>query len=274
MAASDLTEEREGREPPRALLGLDRLLVVAATLYLLGPAFLARPRALGDSGEYLLAAESLFNHASADLRDEDVRSLVGAGAETRIDGALGSLYDAYRPDRDGRAYGIHFWAYSLLCVPAKLGLRLLGQNELKALQVTNALVFLLAVIRARRFAGRTSAPGFALATLLLLSPAAAFVLWPHPEAFCSGLVVLSLVLWREGRITAAVALTALASVQNPPLVLLALFLWWEAARAARARAPFHQAILFPSLALLPAVLPFVFYLGHFGRLTPLVDAGA
>src|SRR6185295_670407 len=56
--------------------------------------------------------------------------------------------------------------------------------------------------------------------------------------------------------------------------LLALFLWWEAARAARARAPFHQAILVPSLALLPAVLPFVFYLGHFGRLTPLVDAGA
>ena len=207
---------------------------MAATLYLLGPALVARPRALGDSGEYLLGSESLFNHASADLRDEDVRSLVASGRQPRIDGSLGSLYDAYRPDRDGRAYAIHFWAYPLFCLPAKLLLRLLGQNDLKALQVTNAFVFLLAVIRARRFAGTGSASGFVLASLLLLSPAAAFVLWPHPEAFCCALVVLSLVLWREGRMTAAVALAALASVQNAPLVLLALFLWWEAVRAARA----------------------------------------
>jgi hypothetical protein len=51
-------------------------------------------------------------------------------------------------------------------------------------------------------------------------------------------------------------------------------LWGNAVRAPRTRASARDAVLFPTLALLPALWPFVFYLVHFGRLTPLVDAGA
>ena len=38
--------------------------------------------------------------------------------------------------------------------------------------------------------------------------------------------------------------------------------------------PARPTFLLPTLGLLPALWPFAFYLVHFGRLTPLVDAGA
>jgi hypothetical protein len=257
------------------LRGLDRLFVCSAALYLLWPALSERPRALGDAGEYLLMTESLFNHWTPDLRSEDVPSLMARPAGPRIEGSFGSFYRVYQPDRTDRAYCVHFWAYSLFAVPAKAVLRWLGKNEFKAFQITNAVLFLTAVFRARGSGGKRSVSGVALAGLLLLSPAATFVLWPHPEAFSCALVVLSLVFWREERTTAAVAMAALASVQNAPLVLLAAYLWWDTARTtARSRGAGHQALLGPTLALLPGAWPFAFYLGHFGHLSLLTESGA
>lgn len=249
------------------LKSLDRLFVAVAAVYLLIPALWEKPRVLGDAGEYLLVAESLYNHGSADLRDEDLRSLLDAENASRIDGPLGPAPGSYIVDGSGQAYGIHFWAYPLLCLPLKILLRAFHGNELKAFQLTNAALFLLALVMLQR---RGGAPGRLLAALLLLSPAAAFVLWPHPEVFACSLVAMSLVYWREGRTAAATLAAAAASLQAAPLVVLAAFFWWQArgSRVAGIRA------LAPTLALLLAAWPFLFYLLHYGRptLLPLVGA--
>lgn len=42
--------------------------------------------------------------------------------------------------KDGKIYGVHFWAYSLLCVPFYKMLNLLGFDVLKAFQLTNAVL--------------------------------------------------------------------------------------------------------------------------------------
>ena len=47
--------------------------------------------------------------------------------------------------RSGAWYAVHFWGYSLLTAPARLALRLVGANDLKNAQITNALVFLFAL---------------------------------------------------------------------------------------------------------------------------------
>jgi hypothetical protein len=261
-------------KPGASLRLLDGLFVVITAAYVLWPALTEQPRALGDAREYMLMADSLYNHGSPDLRDEDVRWPLAQPLGPRVDGTFAPMYGGYEADRDKRVYSIHFWAYPLFCVPAKAALRLLGENELKAFQVTNAVLFLVAVLRARRRHGRVDTAGLALAALLVLSPAAAFVLWPHPEAFSCALVVLSLVLWKEGRLTSAVGLTAVASVQHSPLVILAAFLWWEAVRPGHSRDPGPLKILGPTLALLPALCPFAFYQIHFGRPSLLSATGA
>ena len=70
-------------------------------------------------------------------------------------------------------------------------------------------------------------------------------MWPHPEVFTFALVTLALVLAARGGHAAAVLAAALASLQNPPLVLLVALLWAAAALAAwrqrvgDARSPRH-----------------------------------
>ena len=86
----------------------------------------------------------------------------------------------------------------------------LGLNPLRALPLTNAVLFGAALV------GTGLLPWgawrrLALAGLLLFSPALAFLLWPHPEIFSFALVSLALCLAASGQGTLSVLSAALAS---------------------------------------------------------------
>ena len=168
----------------------------------------------------------------------------------------------YHAGRDERLYGYHFWGYSLAGVPARRLLESRGLSPLRALPVTNALLFGLALV-AVAFLPSTGARRLALGGLLLLSPALGFLMWPHPEVFTFALVMLALVLAARGGHAAAVLAAALASLQNPPLVLLVALLWAAAALAAWRRRS-ATPVLLGTLAALPALLPAVFFQWQFG----------
>jgi len=53
-------------KPAASLRLLDCLFVVISAAYVLWPALTERPRALGDAREYMLMADSLYNHGSPD----------------------------------------------------------------------------------------------------------------------------------------------------------------------------------------------------------------
>jgi hypothetical protein len=201
------------------------------------------PRLVGDGAEYFVVAEALARHASPDLRlgdRESVRQMLDA------EGVAGGDRLREVPEvigRDGRAYGIHFWGYPLLTLPVRFALRRMGTSGLRAPQVTNALLFVAA-------------------------------LWPHPEVFSFSLAIAALVWRSTGRRSLAVLAAALASVQNPPLVLLALALSAEAIRDASTK-PERKAsgLAAPAVCLLPALVPSLFCLWQFG--TPsLLTRGA
>ena len=48
--------------------------------------------------------------------------------------------------RSGKYFGLHFWFYSAVCVPIKWMLQLLQGNELKAFQLTNAVLLVLGLV--------------------------------------------------------------------------------------------------------------------------------
>jgi hypothetical protein len=255
-----------GARTPRSRFVIGAAAALASGV-LLGPAALQTPRALGDSGEYFLMAESLFRHGSTELRSEDLAALDGAVRLRYVHGTFGDLREAYRLDRAGRARSLHFWAYPLVCLPAKAVLHVLGANELRALPITNAVLFLFALLRAGPFSRVESPRRWLLPALLLLSPAAWFVAWPHPEVLSCSLATLALVYGWEGRPLAAVLMASLAALQNPPLGLLALVLFANAVRAPRHR-------LLAVLALALAFVPFAVSAWTFGRLSPLSVSAA
>jgi hypothetical protein len=239
------------------------LLPPVAALALLVTAALRLPlRPQGDAGEYLLMLESWNGHGSPELRPGDLDSLrtLLAGEGLSIDESR--ILPNYHEGRDGRLYCYHFWAYSLAGLPARRVLEARGLSPLRALPVTNAVVFGLALL-AVAWLPWPGARRLLLGGLLLFSPALAFLMWPHPEVFSFALVALAIVLWARGRRAPSVLAAALASLQNPPLALLVALLGAASALASwRQRSA--RPVLLATIAALPALLPAAFYQWQFG----------
>lgn len=207
--------------------------------------------------------ESFVQHGSPELRPGDVTALKATLEEHGHDIDTSRVLPNYHSAHDGRLYCYHFWAYSLAGVPARLVLDLLGLDPVRALPLTNAFVFSLALVamvglpwtsgRQRLFVG-----------LLLFSPALGLLLWPHPEIFSFAFVSLALMLAGSGRPTLGVLAAATAAVQNPPLVLLVALLWLQAVlEAEHPRQRLTRAVL-AGVAALPALLPALFFQWHYG----------
>jgi len=234
-----------------------------ATLVLLVAAALVLPlRPHGDAGEYLLMLESWHRHGSPERQPGDVESLKGLLQQEGLAIDAGRVLPNYHAGRNGRLYCYHFWAYSLAGLPARALLDASGFSPLRALPLTNALLFALA-LGACAFLPWTAARRLLLGALLLLSPALAFLMWPHPELFSFAFVTLALVLAARGHGAAAALSAALASLQNPPLVLLVAALLTAALTDAWRRSSARGALL-GGLGALPATGPALFFQWQFG----------
>ena len=225
------------RAAPRAAR-LDVALALAVLGVLVALAALLPPRPFGDATEYLLMAESWAAHGSPELRPADVDALrrraAASGAAVDPDDALGNYFEG----RDGRFYCYHFWFYPLLTMPARLALQATGGDVLKAGPLTNAVLLGAAIGAVLLFAPVAPLARRAGAALLLFSPVLGFLLWPHPEVLSFSMATLALVAGRRGASEAASLGAAIASIQNPPLALLAVF---EAARPWLAGAPARRS---------------------------------
>lgn len=259
-----------GRSP------LDAVLAAATLVVLIGLALAYPPRPLGDSVEYLLMAESLAAHGSPALRPGDVDALrrraALSGVAVNPDDALGNYFEG----RDGRFYCYHFAFYPLVSLPARYVLRAFGADELKAGPLTNAILFGTAIGAVLLFAPGGPFAVRTAAALLASSPALGFLLWPHPEVLSFSMATLALVLGSRGSRGAAVLCASIASIQNPPLVLLAVF---EMAppgllvQSAPRRPPRVAVLLLSALAVVASPL---FFLAEFStvNLAAYETAGA
>jgi hypothetical protein len=225
----------------------------------------------GDSGEYLLMLESLHAHGSPELRPSDLAALRALPREgTSLDESR--ILSNYHRGRDGRLYDYHFWGYPLAGVPLRALAGAVGLDPRRALPLANALLLTLALAGV---AGLPWTPGrrLLLGALLLFSPALAFLMWPHPEVFSFALVSLACALAAAGRPAAAVLAAALASIQNPPLLLLVGLLWLLAVVGRRLPSReegrwtvrgWMRTVVAPTLAALPALVPAAFFEWQFG----------
>ena len=120
------------------LSGLDQMeRVLAVTTWLAVTSFvmlamLMDPVISGDGHYYFGMIRGFATHGSPALTEDVAAFVQGQTGRT--------LGQATFTTADGSVFGIHFFFYSLLCVPAYWLLDMLGMDTLKAFQLTNAFM--------------------------------------------------------------------------------------------------------------------------------------
>jgi hypothetical protein len=175
----------------------------------------------GDGIEYLFISQSLVNHASPDLRIEDIKA---AKPILETNGIRVSMpYRNYLKTKNGRYYSRHFWVYSLFAVPARTLLRIFHANELKGFQISNTIIFLLALYFVL-FRGHSAVRKRILfAALSAIGPVLVYFCRTTTEMFTWSLVVLSLVEIDNRNYVKGALIASIAAMQNPPVMFLAAY---------------------------------------------------
>jgi len=244
------------------------VFILLGSIILMSMLFL-KPVRRGDGNEYFLMLESLSNHLSPDLRQQDINNSYIGGINAF--GEKADPYWGYFQGRDNKWYSKHFWAYSLSCVPVRTILKLLGLEVVKSFQITNALLFILILLGINFFSKLEEGQKLFFMLLLTFSPALWFIRWPHPEIFIISFVTLSLVFLNINKYGQAILFACLASFQNQALVLLVLFLLIKATWSSEFKV--KTLIKYGSMSSL-VFLPFIFYQLSFGTLNPLNEAAS
>ncbi|MDO8737137.1 MAG: hypothetical protein Q7K29_08685 [Thermoleophilia bacterium] len=172
-------------------------------------------------------------------------------------------YNGYFQTDSGTHYSSHFWFYSSTAIPAMWFLQAIGQNELLALQVTNALFIIFALYVVLFQSGFSKYKKWLFPAFVLFCPAIWYLGWPHPEILSYSLVVASIAFFTGKKYPLAVLCAALASTQNPPIIFLMLFaLAYGLADVLRSKQWVRGGLLMASS--LPAFAPMIFYYINYG----------
>ena len=253
-----------------------RRLALLAYLLAAGGAVAAmavRPVAVaGDSWEYLLTLQSLWEHGTPDLRDGDFAAALGLFPEGHVDGSPGFVPGTppgWVMSNSGRPHTIHFWTMPLSAVPAKAVLRWFGGSELAAVPVSNA-VWLLTAVGLALFAGPAPLRRRLLFVGLAgVSPVVWYLEYGGVEVFCWSLGMIGLVAFDGRRFAWSAVAFGLAATHNPPLAALVLLPILGAAATS-----WRRAAVVAVAGGVVAAFPMAFSLWHFGTpslLAPYAD---
>ncbi|WP_079434145.1 hypothetical protein [Zoogloea sp. LCSB751] len=254
----------------------------------------------GDGREYLLYAQALSDHASPEIRAQDVAYLnalrasreAAAGAVdfgTLGEGhhfASGAEFDGqgFVRTQGGQVYAWHFWLYSLCVLPFLWLVRSLGGVPETAFVLCNWSFVVLALAYLFRYWRGSGLQKWLLASLFLLGGTSYYIWWVHPEVFTASLILLGLMACSDRRYGFGMGATALAATQNPPVLFLMVCMAGGALlfpSEARERGRLHVISLrqvvcalyvsIPAFAL--ALAPVMFYRLKLGVANPIAAAG-
>ncbi len=253
---------------------LTRIVFLVISIAMLLAMFLINPVRKGDGIEYFLMTESLFNHLSPDLQLEDIETYKQLKIKFNFDDRarddryykMYTLEGPYFKAKDNKRYCYHFWAYPAFSLPVKYILHFFNLSELKAFQVTNAMLLILALFSIVFVLPASELQKMFFIFLIVFCPAFWFIRWPHPEIFSYSFVIISLVYMSKKKWPISIICAALASTQNQPLVFLVALLWTKGMVDSKKK---WKDFFILSLSAIPAFLPNIFYFIKFDTLSLL-----
>lgn len=225
------------------------------SLYVLTFSLNVAPRISGDGTEYVTMTESWIHHFSPEARPSDFASTASA---LPFQKGLNVAKGYYRAP-NGVFYSYHFSFYSLLCVPAALFFLVNHGTIVGAFLATDTILLSLAVASILFLSALATRQKIVFTTLLLVSPVWWYLHGTAVEISSLSFVVLALSALSCKRYPLAAFLAALASLQNPPLLVLVLYI------VALSTSTKHRKTIAQTLAAsLISLLPFAFYEHYFG----------
>lgn len=249
-----------------------------ASLFLLWMAFRQVPIREGDGYEYALVLEAFYRHFSPDIQLGDIERLISLIENfpnqsyalkplQEMSVALQSeqpevLLGIFRTE-GGQYFGYHFWFYSLLNLPVKIALSILHLNELKAFQLTNALIMIATMGYLCVFSILEVQTRNILLIFYLLGCSIFYLFWPHPEILTAALVLLASCALCEKRFYLAVLAASLCALQNPSslffaaLIILAFVIYKR--RVILSRKPDKKTLKVLAVSLFTSLLAFIPY---------------
>lgn len=229
------------------------------------------PAIYGDGHEYLGITSSFYNHLSPDLRQEDI--IFREDIENRNGIYISERYDftGYFETTSGRWYSYHFWAYSLLNLPVFTLLHTFSLNELLCFQITNSLILLLSLWAIVLFSQLPTWKKFWLFMLAALNPALFYIPWVHPEIFSYSFVLLSVIFTLNHNLRTAVLMSSIASLQNPPIAVITLFLVLVGWRGTEYN---YRELLTLLVISSISTIPYIFYYMNYGTFSLITLSGA
>lgn len=250
-----------------------RILVVVLVVYsiflLLNATTFKDPILVGDGHEYLGITISFFNHLSPDLREEDIKLRNHIENKNGISILEDFNYNGYYLSLKGRWYSYHFWGYPLLNLPAFSFLHYMEFNELRCFQITNSVLLvscLWIIIYFIKFGDILQKMWFFLFSAF--SPVLFYVQWSHPEVFSYTFVAIAIVFATRRNYILSVLMSSIASLQNPPILILTLYLivlGWKQYDS--------KKLVQLSCAASISATPFIFYYLNYQKLSLIASHG-
>ena len=192
------------------------------------------PKVYGDGLEYTVQLWALASHVSPEIRQSDIESLSSYIQGHEIiwfrKSFLSDLAEQMRSrgrgdglffeSRSGQYFGLHFWFYSALCVPIKWTLQLLHGNELKAFQLTNAVLLTLGLLYLFSASSLSRESRIAIALLFYGVGTSDYLRWPGTEVFSAVACLVASVAFLEGRLLFSTFMFGICALQNPTVALM------------------------------------------------------
>lgn len=226
---------------------------------------------MGDATEYILMTNALLRHGSPDLR-------VGDAENSEVDERLNNPQGArdrllgFVPASNGRWYCWHFFVYPIINIPMRNVVEFYGLPRMQTFPLTHALLT-VCVIGQMLYMTKRYPLGLQIigAGLYVWSSQLWYFTWPHPEVMSCAFVFSSLIFWFHDYRYAAIFLSALASMQNPPLFLLVLF--YLLPTVFRKTSNTLLNVFLCGISSFWVIVPPLFYKYHYGVGSLIIDYG-
>ncbi|MCS7317931.1 MAG: hypothetical protein NZZ41_06475 [Candidatus Dojkabacteria bacterium] len=241
--------------------------------------FFIQPKNYGDGSEYHIMLQSFVNHLSPEQRENDANKLVEyaqkTGGSTNPNIFIEYKYSGYFPDKYGNLHSYHFWLYSLMVLPVRVIVELIGLNPLISFQVFNSLVLLMFSILLIKLYKHQS---LVIWMLSVVNISIWFIYWNHPEYVSYIFVLISMILFSKNYIFWSILLSSTVANQNPPIIFLSIayFLIFFTRQIFKYKKLAHlirQSTL-PLLALSVGFLSYVFYYIYYDHPNLITKVGA
>jgi len=250
----------------KLIVGFFLVFCILFSSYFISPIF------IGDANEYLGITVSFYNHLSPDLTTEDIQYRDVIYQKNNF--TFPSPYSGYLLTYEANYQAVHFWVYSLLCYPAFWIIHIFKKNEFFSFPITNILLLLSCGIIFLIYDKEIKKKNLWYTLLVIFSPILLYIPWIHPELFSYCFVALSIFfafLCERKNYYLASFCSSIASLQNPPIIILTLFIilykWKES--------EWKLNILIPLLLISGiTVLPYLSNLYYFHTLNPQIILGA